>query len=130
MDVQELAAREAIRDTIARYAQFADGGRFAELAELFTDDGVLEIAGEAPIRGREAIEGFLGAVKERLAGSGMPARIRHHVSSVRIDLAGEDEASAASYFLVVSDRGPDHWGRYRDTLRRVGDHWLFHERKV
>lgn len=130
MDSRELAAREAIRDTVARYAHFADGGRFADLAALFTEDGALEIAGEEPIHGRGAIERFLGAVKERLAGGGAPARIRHHVSSLRIDLAGEDEATAGSYFLVVSDRGLDHWGRYRDVFHRVGDRWLFRERKV
>lgn len=130
MDSSELAAREAIRDTVARYAHFADGGRFADLAALFTEDGLLEIGGEEPIRGRRAIERFLGSVKERLAGGGAPARIRHHVSSLRIDIVGKDEATAASYFLVVSDHGLDHWGRYRDVFRRVGERWLFRERKV
>src|SRR5687767_3258883 len=130
MDLAELAARESIRDAIASYAHFADGGRFADLAALFAEDGVLEIAGQEPLCGRAAIEAFLNGTAERLAGSGPRVVVRHHVTSTRIDVTGADEATAASYFLVVSSEGPDHWGRYRDRFLRIGDRWLFRHRKV
>lgn len=141
MEPAELAAREAIRDTIAAYAHFADSGRFADLASLFAPDGVLEIGGGPRLEGRGAIVGFLGGVKSDLAagsgpvvsprGGGAPGiLIRHHVSSLTIEMKGADEAEAASYFLVLTAAGPDHWGRYRDRFRRIEGRWLFAHRRV
>lgn len=130
MDLTELAAREAIRDTIARYAHCADGGRFEELVALFTAAGVMDVEGRSPLRGRDAILAFLVEVKTSLRTSAARPLIRHHVSSVRIEVVGAGEAVAASYFLAITERGPDHWGRYRDRLLDVGERWLFAERKV
>jgi hypothetical protein len=130
MELWELAAREGIRDTLARYAHYADAGRFRELVALFTEDGVLEIDGRPPLQGRAAIETFLTGTRSDLRENLSQPFIRHHLSSVRIDLHGADTASAASYFLAITERGPDHWGRYRDRLVRAGDLWLFHQRRV
>jgi hypothetical protein len=129
MHPSELIAREEIRDLIARYAHFADGGRFAELAALFAADGALEIAGRPPLVGRAAIVDFLDGVK-RPPVAGATRFVRHHVSSLRIDVQGPDAATAASYFFVVTERGPDHWGRYRDEFIRAGDRWWFRRRRV
>jgi hypothetical protein len=129
MHTAELIAREQIRDAIARYAHFADGGRFEDLAALFAEDGTLEIAGRPALSGRAAIVAFLNSVK-RAPEPGNQPFIRHHVSSVRIDVQGADEATAASYFFVITEHGPDHWGRYRDDFVRVGDDWLFKRRRV
>jgi hypothetical protein len=129
MEGWEIEAREAIRDTIARYAHAADTGRFADLAALFVEDGTLEIDGLPVLRGRGAIVGFLG---ERKLPAGGAARrfIRHHVTSIRIDLASPEAASSKCYFLAITERGPDHWGVYRDSLVRVGEDWLFRSRRV
>jgi len=56
--------------------------------------------------------------------------IRHHVSNVRIDVDGPDAARGASYFFVFTDRGPDHWGRYRDEYVRRDGRWLFRYRRA
>lgn len=130
MDSRELAAREAIRDVIARYAHCADGGRFGDLVALFTEDGVLEIDGRPPLRGRAAIESFLAGTKAELAAGASRPFIRHHVSSVRIELLGPAEAKASCYFLVLTERGVDHWGRYRDRLIEVGGRWQLRHRRV
>jgi hypothetical protein len=129
MHPDELIARERIRDAIARYAHFADGGRLEELAALFAEDGTLEIAGRPPLTGRAAIVTFLNGVK-RTPDAGASPFIRHHVSSVRIDVQGANEATAASYFFVITERGPDHWGRYRDDFIRIDEEWLFKRRRV
>jgi hypothetical protein len=50
------------------------------------------------------------------------------VSSLTIDLDGRDAATAASYFLVITEAGPDHWGRYRDRLGRQGEEVLLRAR--
>jgi hypothetical protein len=52
------------------------------------------------------------------------------VSSILVEPASPEAASAASYFLAITERGPDHWGRYRDRLVAVGGRWLFHHRRV
>jgi 3-phenylpropionate/cinnamic acid dioxygenase small subunit len=130
MEPWELAAREQIRDTIARYAHCVDGGRFDELVELFLPDGVLEVEGEAPHRGRDAIRAFVTGVGRDIAASTGAPRIRHHVGNVVVELEGPDRARARSYFLAVTDRGVDHWGRYRDELMPSGERWCFAVRQV
>lgn len=130
MELWELAAREGIRDTLARYAHCADTGRFAELVELFAADGVLAIDGRPELRGRHAILEFLSSTKTSLASTLERPYIRHHVSSIVIEVRGPDDASASSYFLAITQQGPDHWGRYRDRLTRIGKRWLFAHRRV
>lgn len=130
MELWELAACEGIRDMLARYAHFADSGCFAELAALFLEDGSMEIEGREPLTGRDAILAFVTGTKSSLGSTLQKPYIRHHVSSVRIDLESADRATAASYFLAITERGPDHWGRYRDELVRVGERWLFKRRRV
>lgn len=130
MEVWELAAREQIRDTIARYAHCVDGGRFDDLVELFVPDGVLEVEGEPAHRGRDAILAFvIGTGRDLAAETGAP-RIRHHVGNVVIELDAPERARARCYFLAVTDRGVDHWGRYRDELVPSGDRWRFAHRRV
>jgi hypothetical protein len=130
MDLTELMAREGIRDTIARYAHCADSGRFGDLVQLFSEDGVMEIDGREPLRGRTAILEFLGSARQSLRQSSVRPFIRHHVGSLWIEVDGDSEARAASYFFVITERGPDHWGRYRDRLVRQGTLWLFAHRRV
>ena len=126
MDVWELTAREEIRELVARYAHFADSGRFEELVALFAEDGVLEIDGREPVRGRRALLEFLNGARESPRGR----FIRHHVSSVRITVSAPGVAEGSSYFLVLTERGPDHWGRDRDRYALQGDRWVFTTRRV
>jgi SnoaL-like domain len=130
MDGLELAAREAIRETVASYAHFADSGRFAEFAALFAPTGVLEVRGEDPLRGRDAIQAYLEGVGVQLAGATTAPMIRHHVSNLTIDVESPTEARGACYFLAVTEHGVDHWGRYRDQYVSSGDRWLFAHRYV
>lgn len=62
MPIWELAAREQIRDTLARYNWSGDAGRLDALASTFCEDGVLDIRGFDRLRGRAAIVAFLGGV--------------------------------------------------------------------
>jgi hypothetical protein len=130
MELWELVAREEIRQLVARYAQCADSGRFDELVALFAGDGMLRIDDRAPLQGRDAILAFLGDTGRDLAASPASGSIRHHVTTLRIDVSSPAAATGAAYFLVVTDGGPDHWGRYRDRYVREGQRWLFGERRV
>jgi uncharacterized protein (TIGR02246 family) len=126
----EVEAREAIRETIARYAHHADSGRFEELAALFAPEGVLEVRGEPPLAGRDAIRDYLNGVGVDLAAATSAPMIRHHTSSVSIDVEDHDAARAECYFLAITEHGVDHWGRYRDDFVRVDGAWLFAHRRV
>ncbi len=130
MELWELIGRESIRDLVARYAHAADGGRFDELAALFAPDGVLETPDRVEHRGSDAIRTFLGGTKSSLAAATTAPYIRHHVSNLRLDIADADSATGAAYFFVVTERGPDHWGRYRDRYVRLDERWRFAHRRV
>ena len=130
MESWELAAREEIRETVAAYAHCADSGRFADFAALFAVDGVLEVRGEAPLRGRTAIRAYIEGVGTQLRDATTVPTIRHHVSNVTIDVVSPIEARGASYFLAVTEHGVDHWGRYRDHYVPEGDRWVFAHRSA
>ena len=132
MKLWEIAAREQVRDTLARYTHAADRGRSAEVAACFTADGILDVGREGGRwAGREQIIAELDAVAGRLAEQGGdPGPVRHHVSSILIEFPVPTEAVARSYFLVFTSVGPDHWGRYVDRLQPDGDFWRFTERRV
>ena len=130
MDTWELIAREHIRELVAGYAQLADTGRFDALLELFAEDGVLHGGEQPEARGRDGIRAFLTGTSSSLKDVTAAPLIRHHVSNLRIEVRSPDEARGTSYFFVVTDRGPDHWGRYRDEYVRRGDRWLFRHRRA
>jgi uncharacterized protein (TIGR02246 family) len=130
VETWELIAREEIRELVAAYAQLADGGRFEQLLALFAPDGVLH-GGDAPeARGRDAIRAFLTGTGADLKDVTRVQLIRHHVSNLRIDVTSPDEARGTAYFFVVTERGPDHWGRYRDVYARRDGRWLFAHRRA
>lgn len=130
METWALVARERVRETIVRYAHLVDTGRFDELLDLFTEDATLEAGDHPPARGRAAIRAFFVDTGIRLrAAQGRPF-IRHHVSSIDVEVESPDAATSRSYFLAITDQGPDHWGRYRDRLVRDGERWLFAHRRV
>jgi 3-phenylpropionate/cinnamic acid dioxygenase small subunit len=121
----EVAAREAIRDLLARYNFCGDRGRFDELLEMFADDATM-VTDSATYVGRAAIRQlFVNA-----SSDDEPNRIRHFTSTVVIELTSPSRASARSYFQVLTDNGLDHWGTYRDVLVRSGNRWVFSRREV
>jgi hypothetical protein len=131
MEIWELLIREQIRDTIARYNWAGDSGRLDDLADTFCADGVLEIRGLEPLRGRPEIVAFLGGVTGKVAASaGVKRIVRHNVANLLFDAVTRDQAQVSCYFTVVSHIGLDHVGRYRDTLVPDGDIWRIKHRKV
>jgi ketosteroid isomerase-like protein len=114
---------EAIRDVVARYNLYGDSGRFDELLELFADDATL-------VTDRASYDGLaqIRSLFETAVGPA-PERIRHFTATHVIDVDG-DRATSRCYFQVLTDKGLDHWGRYRDQLTRADGRWLFTRREV
>lgn len=130
MDTGEAIAREQIRDVISRYSHAGDRGDLESLVRCFREDGVLDLEGEEACAGRAAILRRLSRVVSDAVARAERVFVRHHVSSVKIDVTGPDTATAASYFLVFTEIGPDHWGRYADHLARADGSWQLAHRKV
>ena len=127
METWELVARECVRDTVARYNHAGDAGRFGTMVECFAPDGELVIVGSGSYTGHAALRAFFSGVGGTAPGF---TYLRHCVTNLLIDVVDAQEATASSYFQVITDIGLDHWGRYRDRLVPVGDRWLFAERSV
>jgi uncharacterized protein (TIGR02246 family) len=124
MEQWELAARESVRDLIAHYNLAGDRGWLDDMLDLFTPDATLSIDG-ADHNGRDAIRVVFTKAK-----GPRPELIRHHVATLKIEVADPDHASSRCYFQVLTMRGLDHWGRYSDRFVRHEGRWLFSQRSV
>ena len=131
MESWELAAREAIRDLVARYNQYGDHARFEPMIELFAEDAVLELDAGERYDGRPAIRAFFES-----AADGGVRFLRHLTATHQIDVdsSGSADVSGSAegrcYFVVLTEKGLDHWGSYRDRYRRVDGHWRFASRSI
>lgn len=137
MTLDDLLARDAIRDTMARYNIAGDRLRAEDFAAVFTEDGVLESEGTGPhdafrYDGRAAIYDWMARWSQPRDRSGVhqASFVRHHLATSQIDLTGEGEARARTYWTAYTDIGPDHCGVYVDRYRKVGDRWLIAHRRV
>ena len=114
----------AIRNLAGRYSQALDLGDPAAWAEVFTDDGVMEMVAQ----GYE----IKGETLRSLPRDGEPSSGRHIPTTFVIDGAG-DEATMRSYVTVVSTDDPARivfQGRYEDRLRRVDGEWRIAHRRI
>jgi ketosteroid isomerase-like protein len=132
MEPWETAAREEIRELVARYNHLGDSAKLDQLALLFEDDAVFEIDREpGTLVGPPAIAGFLGGLATDHVAAADQTYMRHHVSNLTIDFESPTVAHGAAYWLVLTDTGPSSWGRYRDTYCCGADgRWRFARRRV
>lgn len=138
MTVDELLAREQIRHTLASYTMAGDRAKADEVANVFTEDGVLEFDGGQGLKGfrhagRQAIEAFFRGTPAPAAEplpAGQRRFLRHNLTTCLIDLTGLDTAKSRTYFIVFSPIGADHSGYYADTLKKIGERWLIAHRGV
>jgi 3-phenylpropionate/cinnamic acid dioxygenase small subunit len=136
VNLDELLAREAIRQTMTRYTMAGDRLRTDEFVAVFTEDAVLASEGveESDMfrhEGREAIREWMARWSRR-SGAQSPSAtfVRHHLSTSQIELTGPDSAKARTYWVAYTNIGPDHCGYYIDVFRKTGEAWLIAQRKV
>jgi ketosteroid isomerase-like protein len=125
----EIVARESIRDLVARYNANGDSGRFDAVVELFADDAEMELD-TGSFRGRDEIRAMFTSTRDDLAARDLPKQLRHHTSTLQIDVHSETAASSRCYFQVLMAHGLDHWGRYLDEFRVADGRWRFARRRV
>jgi hypothetical protein len=135
MTLDELLAREAIREVMARYTTAGDRLHVDEFVTCFTPDAVIESEHVPPDRMfRYQGPGEIRAWQERWRsgedGTHGATFVRHHLSTSRIDLTGSDTAEARTYWVAWTDIGPDHAGYYLDRFRRIDAAWLIAHRRV
>jgi hypothetical protein len=137
MTLEELLAREAIRQTMASYTMAGDRLKQDEFVAVFVEDAVLETDGVPEqdafrYEGREQIRDWIvrwlkPPEQETVHQASF---IRHHLSTCHIELTGPDTAKARTYWVAYTDIGPDHCGYYIDELRKAGDLWLICHRRI
>jgi hypothetical protein len=117
--------REAIRELLYRYCQYADTADTDGWLSLYVDNGSLDMGmGNPPFAGKEALRGFASG---RRPGTSL------HLSANQVISVEGDEATAESYVFVI---GPSDnpmirlAGRYSDTLKRVDGTWRFVTRRL
>jgi hypothetical protein len=137
MTVAELLAREGIRQTIANYTVAGDRLRIEDFVAQFTEDGVLESEGMIDsdafhYRGRHELRAWLTRWSKPATGvkTHQATFVRHHLTTMQIELTGEDRARARTYWVAYTDIGPDHAGSYLDEFHEVDGRWLIAQRKV
>jgi hypothetical protein len=138
MTLEQLLAREAIRDTMANCNVAGDRLKADDYAACFTEDGIIQserAPGDFIFRyaGREAIRDWQNRWRSREPGPDTAqgaSFVRHNLSTCKIDLTGSAAATARTYWVAWTDIGPDHSGIYLDDFRKVGEDWLISLRRV
>ena len=121
----------AVRNLVARVAQYADGPDVDAYVALFTSDAVWDMPG-APRRGHAEIRA--GSEERRAARQiGPGSNTRHVVSTVAVQVDNDHAvANSVWQFYVDTDTTPrlQLMGTYRDELRRMGHEWKLAHRKI
>jgi uncharacterized protein (TIGR02246 family) len=121
----------AVRNLVARVAQYADGPDVDAYVALFTADAVWDMPG-APRHGQAEIRA--GSAERRAAGQiGPGSNTRHMVATVAVRVHG-DNAVADSYwqFWVDTATAPrvQLMGTYHDACVRSDGGWKLARREI
>jgi SnoaL-like protein len=130
MEHWELAAREAIRDLVARYNANGDTARFTQVVELFAPDAVMDLGDRRLYTGQDEILTIFTGSRDRANGDHPPVYLRHMTATHQIDVIDASTATGRCYYQVLTAIGLDHWGRYIDKYRTVDGRWRFASRRV
>jgi hypothetical protein len=138
MTLDEMLARESIRQTMVRYTMAGDRLRVDDFVAVFTEDAVLESEGVPAsdtfrYEGRQAVREWLSRwtrTPQDTQRTHQATFIRHHLSTSDIELTSADAARARTYWTAYTDIGPDHCGYYLDTFRKIDSRWLIAHRRI
>ncbi len=118
---------DAVRNTVGRYCQFLDDGRIDDVAALFAENGVLDIAAFGiKQQGRAAIAAQLRQTS-RPETKGV-----HSTFNPVIEVSGDAATGSFDYVWIDFSGAPriGLGGRYVFKLVRSAQSWLIEEMKV
>ena len=125
-----MADLDGVRRLVFLYSQLLDDARWDEWEQLFTDDAVFTVWGNA-YQGRRAI-------RDAISGMFVEQPGKHVAFATIADFDG-DHAWAWTDFTALADDGPGQWGRsyiiatiarYYDVLVRTETGWRFARRQI
>jgi uncharacterized protein (TIGR02246 family) len=127
-----VADELAIRNLVARIAHLADFGDLDEYEQLFTKDASWEMP-NGPRRGRDDIRA--GAEERRRTGvTGPGTATRHSITTIAVELTGDDTAFGDSYFVFYRDTTSSptvfNMGHYHDDFQFVDGRWRLARRRI
>lgn len=128
MTVDELIARESIRDTLAAYNVAGDRMRIDDFVAVFTSDAVYE-SDVFHLSGHDAIREWIVDLAAKKDGPKVRF-VRHNLTTCKITISGPEDADARTYYQAWTDIGPDHCGYYLDRFRKTDGRWLIAHRTV
>ena len=121
--LRRMLDRQAIEDLIHSYCECFDRNDPEGVGAVFTAD-----AGTAYTPDTDNIRGAAMAAAVAVGLRDLFAATSHHISNIRIDFEGPDEARALSYVYAwhrYHGDAPDGylWGRYRHRFTRTPAGW-------
>jgi len=122
----------AVRNVIARLAQYADGPDVDAYVDLFAPDALWEMPGAPTKRGQAEIRAG-SAERRATGGQGPGSNTRHAVSTIAVTVDG-DSAVADSYWQFWADTSTAPrvalMGVYRDEFVRTDTGWKLYRRQI
>lgn len=132
---QDMDARIAIEELKAAYARRADAvfrtpghASAVALADLFTDDGVLDLGPFGHYEGRPALlNAFENILPQATKWS------THYIVSPIIDIAHDGKSATANWYFIIKSvpQSPvqliEILGGYDDKYKKVNGKWLIRE---
>ena len=121
----------AVRNLVARVAQYADGPDVDAYVALFTPGAVWDMPG-APRRGQDEIRA--GSEERRAAGTiGPGSNTRHVVSTIAVTVDGEKAVADSVWQFYADTATAPHlqlMGTYHDQLVRIAGDWKLAHRTI
>jgi uncharacterized protein (TIGR02246 family) len=136
--IQYLLDVVAIQDVVASYAAAVDSGDHDGYAALFAEDAEFKF-GSNHLRGRDEIMEMMAPVLASQANtstgdSTSPTRLRHMMTTPRIDISGDTATVRGTWFTAHARSGDGvnigALGYYNDTLVRRDGVWLYSDRNL
>ncbi len=122
-----MSDKDEIRELLARYCFALDAERFADMAALFTPDGVWQTAFGTGT-GRDGI-----VAQARAIAIGPTPRRVHLTTNIVIELDGDTATARSNWALIQNSAdGPTigSGGGYTDRLAKVDGRWFFRHRTI
>lgn len=128
--LQRLLDKDSIVDLVHRYSYCVDHQLYDEIADLFTEDCVVDYGPEVgdPVRPRSAFRSMFGN-----PGGGYK-RTSHQNANVLVTFETDDRATVrASVYAWHETADGDHprlWGYYHDSVVRTPEGWRIASRQL